>query len=148
MSEPTLQIFNESSVSIPLDQKTAQKILSMIEDHEEVSFNFVELVYVEEDEIIRINHDHLDRDYVTDIISFRYDDEAETSNHIEGTLFCCAPRIMEQAGEFNESPEQEFRRILIHGLLHLVGYDDQTNEEKSEMTDLENEYLSRLDQNK
>jgi rRNA maturation RNase YbeY len=148
MSEPSLQIFNESSVNIPLELATAQQVLSLIEDQEEVSYNFVELVYVDEDEIIRINKEHLDRDYVTDIISFRYDEGPETTNEIEGTLFCCAPRIMEQAGEFNEPAEREFRRIFIHGLLHLIGYDDQTKEEKNEMTGLEHKYLSRIDKNK
>lgn len=148
MSEPSLQIFNESSVNIPLDQKAAQQILSVIENQEEVSYKFVELVYMDEDEIVRINKEHLDRDYVTDIISFRYNDESEEKNGIEGTLFCCAPRIMEQAGEFNEPAEREFRRILIHGLLHLIGYDDQTKEEKNEMTGLEDRYLSRIGKNK
>lgn len=148
MSEPTLQSFNESSVNVPLDQPTAQKILSLIEVHEKVVYSFVELVYVDEEEIIRINNEHLDRDYVTDIISFRYDEESGGDQEIEGTLFCCAPRIKEQAQEFGESAEREFKRILIHGLLHLIGYNDQTEEEKRSMTELEDKYMALSEDNK
>lgn len=148
MSEPTLQSFNESSVNVPLDQPTAQKILSLIEVHEKVVYSFVELVYVDEEEIIRINNEHLDRDYVTDIISFRYDEESGGDQEIEGTLFCCAPRIKEQAQEFGETAEREFKRILIHGLLHLIGYDDQTEEEKRSMTELEDKYMALSEDNK
>lgn len=148
MSEPTLQIFNESTVKVPIDQSTAQKILSLIENEEEVTYHFVELVYVDEKEIIRINKEHLDRDYVTDIISFRYDEDTDSDDNIEGTLFCCASRIKEQAAEFNEEIEHEFKRILIHGLLHLIGYDDGTKEEKQVMTVLEDKYLARSVENK
>jgi len=148
MSEPTLQIFNESLVNIPLDQSSAQSLLSLIEEHEEVTYSFVELVYVDEEEIVRINKEHLDRDYITDIISFRYDEQPGSDKNIEGTLFCCAPRILEQAGEFEEPASKEFKRILIHGLLHLIGYDDQTNDEKNTMTALEDKYLSLFEENK
>ncbi len=97
------------------------------------------MVYVDEEEINRLNKEHLDRDYVTDIITFRYDDSDNSA--IEGTMFCCAPRIMEQADELGEPVEREFRRIYIHGLLHLAGYDDESNDQKKLMTAKENAYL-------
>lgn len=150
MDEPVLQIFNESSVRIPLQHDHASAIQALIESHEKVIFESIELVFVDEEEIVRINKEYLDRNYVTDIISFRYDDGAESQNNdaIEGTLFCCAPRIQEQADEFGESVGREFKRIFIHGLLHLSGYNDQTKDEKSEMTDLEDKYLSLSEENK
>lgn len=100
----------------------------------------LELVYVTEENIIKINREFLDRAYVTDIISFRYDED-KTNAAIEGTLYCCAPRIQEQSEEFAESEEQEFKRIFIHGLLHLIGYEDGSKEQKKKMTSLENKYL-------
>lgn len=139
-----LQFFNDSGESIPLTESTAKAILEIIAEQEQVTFSFVELVYVNEQEIVRINTEHLDRSYVTDTISFRYDDDAEPSESagIEGTLFCCAQRIKEQASEFNEPIEREFRRIFIHGLLHLIGYQDAEPEQKSEMSRLEDTYLA------
>ncbi len=139
-----LQLFNESEEHVSITQHDAASILDIIEQHESAKFELVELVYVSEDEIVRINKEHLDRDYVTDIISFRYDDDEDSGDNtaIEGTLFCCAPRIKEQAEDFGETADQEFKRILIHGLLHLIGYDDRSEAEKKRMTELENTYLS------
>ncbi|SMO38224.1 rRNA maturation RNase YbeY [Gracilimonas mengyeensis] len=147
---PVIQLFNESNEEIPVTLKQAHGVLNQIADHEEVGFAMVELVYVDEEEIVRINKEHLERDYVTDIITFRYDEGEETGDDtaIEGTMFCCAPRIKEQAGEFNEPLEREFLRIIIHGLLHLAGYDDQSEKEKTHMTTLENKYLELAGNNK
>ena len=145
-----LQLFNESDEKIPLSQSKAESILKIISKHEGADFALVELVYVDEQEIVRINKEHLNRYYVTDIISFRYDDDAEEENNkaIEGTLFCCAPRIIEQSAEFKEPVEREFQRIFIHGLLHLIGYEDSSEKEKSAMTELENKYLALAEANK
>ena len=138
-----LQIFNESAENIPFSEKQALSLLSRIKQKENCDFSFIELVYVDEEEIIRINKEHLNRDYVTDIISFRYDDDPE-NNEIEGTLYCCAPRIKEQASELNEDESTEFKRIFIHGILHLAGYNDSTQAEKEKMTELENFYLNLI----
>lgn len=138
-----IEIFNQTDYALPLSEKDCQTIVSRIRCLEECSFEFVEVVYVTEDEIIRINREHLKRNYITDIISFRYD-ESDNNDNIEGTLFCCASRIREQAREFNESEKKEFQRIFIHGLLHLVGYNDQSEEEKNQMTSRENFYLDRI----
>ncbi|MFD2532384.1 rRNA maturation RNase YbeY [Gracilimonas halophila] len=145
-----LQIFNDSDVEVPLSKSQADLALDIISNQETAKFVLVELVYVDESEIVRINEEHLDRDYITDIISFRYDDgaESEDKSSIEGTLFCCVPRIFEQSKEFSEPAEREFKRIFIHGLLHLIGYEDDTKAKKEEMTNLENNYLRLLESNK
>lgn len=138
--QPDIQIFNQTDSPIPLKESLYPRVAAALANQEKCSFSFVEVVYVDEDEIIRINKEHLDRDYVTDIITFRYDNEPSKQD-IEGTMFCCAPRIKEQAGEFNESTEQEFLRIYIHGLLHLIGYEDKSEEQKRKMTAKEDTYL-------
>ncbi|MEP1307125.1 MAG: rRNA maturation RNase YbeY [Balneola sp.] len=136
-----LQIFNTTNVDLPCKEIDCKKIFEFITQHENVEFKLIETAYVDESEIIRINKEFLKRDYVTDIISFRYD-ESDSNEGIEGTLYCCLPRIIEQAEEFKQPAEKECLRILIHGLLHLIGYDDQTESDKKEMTRLENLYLS------
>ncbi|MEO1022027.1 MAG: rRNA maturation RNase YbeY [Bacteroidota bacterium] len=140
MSAPSLQIFNESMTELPFSEEEALFVLKHIEDSHHIRFEFVELVYVDEKQIVEINTRHLSRDYVTDIISFRYDEEPDNQS-IEGTLFCCSPRITEQAKEFNEPEKREFLRVFIHGLLHLEGYEDDTVEKKAEMTRLEDFFL-------
>lgn len=141
---PDIQIFNQSELSIPINQEDCLAVTQQLESTEGCSYRFIEVVYVDEEEIVRINKEHLNRDYVTDIITFRYDD-SELCQEIEGTMFCCAPRIKEQAQEFNESIEREFLRIVIHGLLHLAGYEDQSTEEKQKMTEKEDYYLAEAE---
>lgn len=140
---PPIELYNTSGIEIPVNRAEAAYLQQVISDDLNCAFSFVEVVFVDEDEIVRINKEYLQRDYITDIISFRYDED-DSDQHIEGTLYCCAQRIAEQAKEFSDSVELEFQRIIAHGLIHLVGYDDQTPEEKAAMTRLENNYLRAL----
>lgn len=139
-----IQFFNQTDLSLPISERLFQTLANHLASEEQGSFNFVEIVYVGEEKIVEINKEHLDRDYVTDIITFRYD-ERDDNQDIEGTLFCCAPRIQEQAEEFGESTEKEFARIFIHGLLHLMGYEDQSAKNKKQMTAKEDLYLQFFD---
>lgn len=142
-TEHPLQIFNTSGLELPFDSSDAAFLLDKISDYQEVAFSFVEVVFVDESEIVRINKEFLKRDYITDIISFRYD-ENMTNLEIEGTLYCCAQRISEQASELSIPTRKEYLRIITHGLLHLCGYNDISKDEKKEMTHLEDHFLSML----
>lgn len=136
-----LQLFNRSGHSIPLDETQALSLLRLVEEGERCSFALVELVYVKAKRMREINSQYLGRDYLTDIITFRYDEESE--EEMEGTLYCCAERIREQAGEYGEPAEREFRRVFLHGLLHLAGYGDDMPEDREHMRALEDRYLDR-----
>lgn len=135
--EETISLINTDGFDLPLSEKDLISLAEIVQDLRSVRFRSVEVAYVDEDEIVHINKEFLDRDYVTDIISFRYDEHEDPSDGIEGTLFCCAPRISEQSGEFESDERSEFLRVAVHGLLHLTGLDDQTPDDKSEMTRLE-----------
>ncbi len=139
----SIQLFNETSSSLPLDQNTFQKLAEGLAAGENCSFRMLEAVIVGEERILKINQTYLEHDYVTDIITFRYDEGSK--NNIEGTLYCCWPRIQEQADEYGETAEKELKRVLLHGLLHLVGYKDDTDEHQSEIRAKENQYLKELE---
>lgn len=124
-----IQLFNTSGIEIPILETDAIFLLDAVSKHFEVDFELVEVVYVDEAEIQRINTEYLNHEYITDIITFRLD-EQQTDSAIEGTIYSCAQRIFEQAEEFDQQPRTEFLRVLIHGLIHLNGYNDQTPEEK------------------
>jgi rRNA maturation RNase YbeY len=138
-----LYLFNETIHSLPVDRATISKITDLIEEKESCGFSLIETVFVDEEAIVQLNKEYLGRDYVTDIITFRYDEQTADQG-IEGTLYCCAPRIYEQAKEYNQPPEREFNRIIIHGLLHLTGYDDQAKEAQQKMREREAFYLEKL----
>lgn len=144
LKQTDVQLFNESGYSVPIDERFVRKCISEVARQEACSFSFIEVVYMDEGKIVDINKEYLDRNYVTDIITFRYDSHANNIG-IEGTLFCCAQRISEQSQEYDQEEKTEFKRVLIHGLLHLAGYDDQSDEDKQKMRQRENFYLGLLD---
>ena len=139
--EPVFTISDISNTEIPVQKKQFKSVLKTVEIRENIRFQEIELVYVDEKEIVRINQEHLNRDYITDIITFRYD---ENDQAIEGTLFCCSPRIKEQSAELGIDESLEYLRIFTHGLLHLAGYNDQTADQKEIMTQKENEILELI----
>lgn len=136
-----LELVNDSGIDIPITEDIALACLETVQTGEGVTFDLAELVYVDEDEIVEVNRHHMGRDYVTDIITFHYHDDG-ASTGLEGSLVMCAPRIAEQAAELGIPVETEFRRVLIHGLLHLCGYVDSDSGSKAIMTEKEDEYLA------
>ena len=98
----------------------------------ELSFNFCS-----DDSLSKINKEFLNHDTLTDVITFDYSALKEVS----GEIFISTDRVRENASEFQQSFEVEIRRVMIHGLLHLCGYNDKTTKEKSLMSDRENFYL-------
>lgn len=140
-----LEIFNESGQSIPLDKNQFENIISKVSEGEKVNFTLVEIVYVDETGIQNVNTEYLGRDYITDIITFNYTDDSVVTNKadIEGTIYMCPQRIIEQAKELNVEQNEEFKRIFIHGLLHLCGYNDDTKVQKLQMTKKEDQYLAQ-----
>jgi rRNA maturation RNase YbeY len=94
-------------------------------------------IFVSEKEIMRINRVFLKHDYVTDVITF--------SNNMKlsvgGDIFICPPMVFSNAFNYGSDNYTELYRVMIHGLLHLTGYNDSTEEEKTEMRGREDYYL-------
>lgn len=138
-----ITIHNETALPVPVSKDLAAGAAVQIGKHEDCVFSFLEVVYVDETEIRNINQKHLGHDHITDIITFGYNEPGETSQ-VEATLFCCATRIVEQAEEFQTDVKSEFLRVFIHGLLHLIGYDDRSEEQKNVMREKESFYLNHI----
>jgi rRNA maturation RNase YbeY len=63
---------------------------------------------------------------------------------VEGEIYISLPRAQDNAGTFNEPYEKEVSRLIIHGCLHLLGFNDESKKEKKEMTKMENDLLSQV----
>jgi len=102
-----------------------------------------EIVYVlaNDTHIQKINKDFLNHDTLTDIISF---DTSVDSSVISGEIFISIDRVKENAIKQRQSFENEFARVLVHGVLHLIGYDDKTPEQKLKMRAKEDYCLNLL----
>lgn len=139
-----IELYNESGLDVPVSLERFEELASLVAKGEIKTFDWIEVVYVDEQGITEVNSKFLDKNYVTDVITFSYADDSIDNNEVgvEGTIYMCNQRIREQAVEFESDLIQEFERIFVHGLLHLCGHDDVTPELKLKMTELENSYLS------
>ncbi len=137
-----IEVFNESGLDIPIKTEEFCRLADSICKGEMKNISWLELVYVDENGIVDVNKRFLGRSYITDVITFSYSDEDQNIREIEGTIYMCNQRIREQSSELNTSVEEEFKRIFVHGVLHLCGYNDDSSESKDKMTTLENKYLS------
>ncbi len=94
-----------------------------------------------DDYLLRINQDFLEHDYYTDVITF---DNSEALKTILGDVFISLDRVKENARTFKSSTDEELRRIMVHGTLHLLGYKDTSKIDKKLMTQKENDYLEKF----
>ena len=111
----------------------------MLESYKLEHLNFI---YCDDEYLLKMNKEYLNHDYYTDIITF---DNSEDEGVIEGDIFISVDRAKDNAKNFEQDFMREIERLMIHGLLHLIGYADKSNEEKSQMTAKEDYYLSILD---
>ena len=88
-----------------------------------------------------INRDWLGHDYETDVVSFPLDEAALAGQRIDGEIYVDLDTAAERAPDFGASFEEEALRYIIHGLLHLMGHDDATEEQRAAMRILEDRYL-------
>lgn len=139
MEEADINFFTEDvEFEIPNADKRRQWIDSIIRQHEK---EVVELNYIlgSDEYIHKINLEYLDHDDYTDIITF---DNSEEESVIEADIFISLDRIRENAKEYGVTFKDELDRVLIHGVLHLLGYGDKTEQDKQEMRQKEDECLS------
>ena len=87
----------------------------------------------------KLNKRHLSRDYYTDILSFDYSE----ADSVSGELFISIDRVRENAVRFKVSYDKELRRVIIHGILHLLGYSDESEQDKEVMRKEENKSLAQ-----
>ena len=130
--------FNFEDVSFDLPDKNAlvSWIKSAIENEQKKMGN-ITYIFCSDEYLWNMNKQFLNHDYYTDIITFDY----VKDNVISGDLFISYDRIKDNAEKFNVLRETELLRVMIHGVLHLVGYDDLTDEDEIEIHKREDFFL-------
>lgn len=116
--------------------KSTNKIISK-NDHRIVDVTFVSL-----NEIKKINKLYRNKNNVTDVISFAFD-ESISSNQILGEIYICLEKAKQQAKEFNHSLKRELCFLFVHGLLHLYGYDHINKKDEEIMFNLQSKILEK-----
>ena len=98
----------------------------------------VSFIITTDNKVNELKKRFFNEDILTDVISFNLEEEGDP---IEGEIYISLDRIIDNAKIFNQEILMELKRIIIHGLLHLIGYSDESKKEKSRMTKLENYYI-------
>lgn len=125
--------------TLRLDEARLRRVIHGVLAGEQAELDGFSLVLTGHDEVHALNRDYLGHDYVTDVLSFSLADG--TSPAVEGEVYVDLDTAMERHAEFDATFEEEAVRYVVHGLLHLVGYDDATPEARHTMHEKENVYL-------
>jgi rRNA maturation RNase YbeY len=130
-SECDFQIQNEVSISKWLKDSLA---------NENKELGEINYIFCEDNYLLKKNQEYLNHNTLTDIITFDYSE----GNKLSADIFISVERVKENAVIFAVSFEQELKRVIIHGILHLMGYKDKSEEESKIMRSKEDFYLSKL----
>lgn len=125
-----LKFFSEEiNFKQPHPLKTSKWIKS-ISQSEGYKIGALNYIFCSDDYLLEINRQYLQHDYYTDIITF---DNSEDEGILEGDIYVSVDRVKENAQNLGIAFDLELRRVLIHGLLHLIGFGDSTEDLKVEM---------------
>lgn len=133
--------FHSEDVDFQLENE--QKLIDWINitiQQEEKSATEITYVFCSDEYLYQMNLDYLNHDTYTDIITFDYTENL----FVSGDIFISIDRVKENAIKFNTTFLNELSRVIIHGVLHLVGYKDKTTEQKQVMRSKEDFYLTLL----
>jgi rRNA maturation RNase YbeY len=119
-----------------LQYKKIRKAVENVLRGEKINEADISIVFMNNDDIRDINNRYLKHDWETDVISFPLDE-----NPLTGEIYIGLEVACEQAKEYKVSLTNELSRLAIHGVLHIIGYDDSTDIDRENMTKLENKYL-------
>lgn len=133
--------FHNVDINCRVSDKT--KLRSWIKNvisYEGKKLKSISIILCSDEYLLQMNKSYLNHNYYTDVLTF---DLSENQNEIAGDIFISNDRIIENARKYKVSTQDELKRIILHGVLHLIGYIDSSREEKGKMKEKEDHYLAR-----
>jgi rRNA maturation RNase YbeY len=132
--------FCSEDITFSLKEKLKHKAwLNEVAKQEGKKILELSYVFCSDDYLLQINQEYLNHDTLTDIVTF---DNSEDPKKIEGDIFISIDRVKEN-GEKLGTSKTELERVMVHGLLHLLGYKDKKKEDKAAMTEKEDFYIKQ-----
>lgn len=127
-------------------RKTYKVISNLKDDEKKLTRHIVSYIFVDLNEIHRINREYRHIDHPTDVISFAYGDTDYINGlpYELGDIFICKEKVFEQANEYNHTVLRECAFLITHGILHLLGYDHMDKDDEEVMFQLQNQILEAL----
>ena len=118
--------------------RKAEKLIEKVIRNANMVSGDLSFIITTDDILRRINVEFLNHDYYTDVIAFNYNVE----NVVNGEIFISKDTVKRNSYNYNVSLDEEMMRVMIHGVLHLIGYSDKTEEEKLQMRNSEDRWLA------
>ena len=131
-----LSVFDSYKV---VDKKKIHSLVKEISNELKFSLINLEINFISSENIHQLNKTHLNHDYTTDIITFDYSDDFV---QLDGEIFISVDDAETNSKKFKVNLKEELARLVIHGILHLLGFDDQSINDKKNMKRMENKLLS------
>lgn len=128
-----------------VDEAVLEQLVQQVIAGEQGILRSLNVVLADHETVLSLNRAYLNHDYHTDVLSFSLDDSGE-AGVVDGEVYVDLDTAAERHTEFGATFEAEVYRYVVHGLLHLLGYDDATVPEKEVMHALEDRYLAGLDE--
>lgn len=133
-------LFFSEDIDLPaIDKLKVSHWLRAALKNENATHESINIIFCSDEFLLRLNKEHLNHDYFTDIITFQYEQDP-----IEGELYISVDRVKENAQERKIPFLKELHRVIIHGLLHMIGYGDKSTEEQKTIRSKEDYYLSEI----
>ena len=134
-----IHFFSEETDYILPDETVWTNWLVIVAKSENKEIDLINYIFCSDEHLHQINIQYLNHDTLTDIITFPY---SESEEKIEGDIFISIDRVRENATTYGVSLDDELKRIMAHGVLHMCGYKDKKDNEKEIMRKKEDEAIS------
>ncbi|MCK6601508.1 MAG: rRNA maturation RNase YbeY [Bacteroidetes bacterium] len=134
----SVSVFNEHPDSPRVIKKELQNLAKTVFSGENTPVKYINIILTDAAFLLKMNTEFLNHDFDTDVITFSLQD----SGPVEGEIYISLDQAKIQAGEFRVTFGNELNRLVIHGCLHLCGYDDATAGQQAEMRQKEDFYLA------
>ena len=135
----TVRLEYDSTEKPNIDENWVRSVCENILMDSNQNEAFITFIFSNDDKLRKLKKEYFGEDVFTDTISFNLEEE---SDPIEGEVYISLERVSENAHTFQQDFITEYKRVIIHGCLHLLGYNDELPEDKTKMTELEETYLS------
>ena len=122
-------------------EKISTEIISSVLMEEGKTLAEILVIFTSDEILSDLKKEFFNKEHLTDVISFRINDYNEEK--VEGEIYISIPQVERNARKFDQSFSRELSRIIIHGSLHLLNYDDSTIDSKITMTEKENYFLKK-----
>ena len=138
----SIRFYNDCDLEISYDIDKLKKIILYIFNEEKSKLDEISVIFVNRNKLSKLKKEYFNKDQYTDVMVFNLENE---NSPIEGEVYISIDDVRLNSKEYNVTFNKEFKRVLRHGILHLIGYNDDSKIAKQKMTKLEDKYLQEYE---